>query len=134
MLRIALAVVAAVGLTFAADAQIGPLCQRLPMVILFVLSPCLGRGGVAQIGPLCQTLSMAIWLSVTPCTADPRTMTLSSDSRWQSNCLSLRARLSGSRALAARATRQRGRRLTGNRDQGLLRETDRNRSFRSPAG
>ena len=27
MIRIALAVVAAVGLTFAADAQIGPLCQ-----------------------------------------------------------------------------------------------------------
>ena len=28
MIRIALAVVAAVGLTFAADAQIGPLCQN----------------------------------------------------------------------------------------------------------
>ena len=53
MIRIALAVVAAVGLTFAADAQIGPLCQT-PDGNLIVCH--LGRGGAAQIGPLCQTL------------------------------------------------------------------------------
>lgn len=51
MIRIALAFVAAVGLTFAADAQIGPLCQT-PDGNLIV---CHLRGGVAQIGPLCQT-------------------------------------------------------------------------------
>jgi hypothetical protein len=55
MNRIALAVVATVGLTFAADAetsQIGPLCQT-PDGALIV---CHSRhGGAAQIGPLCQT-------------------------------------------------------------------------------
>ena len=55
MIRIALAVVAAVGLTFAADAaisQIGPLCQT-PDGNLIVCR--FRRGGAAQIGPLCQT-------------------------------------------------------------------------------
>jgi hypothetical protein len=52
MLRIALAVVATVGLTFAADAEIGPLCQT-PEGSLIVCHP--GHSGVAQIGPLCQT-------------------------------------------------------------------------------
>ena len=51
MIRIALAVVAAVGLTFAADAQIGPLCQT-PDGNLVV---CHSRHADAQIGPLCQT-------------------------------------------------------------------------------
>ena len=54
MIRIALAVVAAVGLTFAADAaisQIGPLCQT-PDGNLVV---CHRNAGAAQIGPLCQT-------------------------------------------------------------------------------
>ena len=52
MLRIALAVVATVGLTFAADAEIGPLCQT-PEGSLIV---CHSRhSGVSQIGPLCQT-------------------------------------------------------------------------------
>ena len=53
MIRIALAVVAAVGLTFAANAaisQIGPLCQT-PDGNLIVCR----RGGTSQIGPLCQT-------------------------------------------------------------------------------
>jgi hypothetical protein len=52
MIRIALAVVAAVGLTFAADAQIGPLCQT-PDGNLVVCHSL--RGGAGQIGPLCQT-------------------------------------------------------------------------------
>ena len=51
MIRIALAVVAAVGLTFAADAEIGPLCQT-PDGALIV---CHSRHGAGQIGPLCQT-------------------------------------------------------------------------------
>ena len=50
MIRIALAVVAAVGLTFTADAQIGPLCQT-PDGNLAV---CHQHAG-GQIGPLCQT-------------------------------------------------------------------------------
>ena len=52
MIRIALAVVAAVGLTFAAAAQIGPLCQTLDghLVVCHTM-----RGGPSQIGPLCQT-------------------------------------------------------------------------------
>ena len=65
MIRIALAVVAAVGLTFAADAQIGPLCQT-PDGNLIVCH--LGRGSAAQIGPSL------------------------SDPRWQSGCLSHHAR------------------------------------------
>ena len=52
MLRIALAVAATVGLTFAADAEIGPLCQT-PEGSLIVCHH--GHSGVAQIGPLCQT-------------------------------------------------------------------------------
>ena len=55
MIRIALVVVAAVGLplaTLAADiSQIGPLCQT-PAGDLVV---CHRQGGAAQIGPLCQT-------------------------------------------------------------------------------
>jgi hypothetical protein len=52
MIRIALAVVAAVGLTFAADAQIGPLCQTPDGNLVVCHS---WHGGAAQIGPLCQT-------------------------------------------------------------------------------
>ena len=55
MVRIALAVVAAVGLTVAADAaapQIGPLCQT-PTGDLVVCHSL--HGGPSQIGPLCQT-------------------------------------------------------------------------------
>ena len=54
MIRIALAAVAAVGLTFAADAafsQIGPLCQTADGNLIV----CSRHGGVSQIGPLCQT-------------------------------------------------------------------------------
>jgi hypothetical protein len=52
MIRIALAVVAGVGLTLAAEAQmIGPLCQT-PDGSLIV---CHSRHADAQIGPLCQT-------------------------------------------------------------------------------
>jgi hypothetical protein len=78
MIRIALAVVAAVGLTFAADAKtrhvhghvhahhwvgggggiyhggvsgVGPLCQT-PDGTLVVCSS--GHGGVSEVGPLCQ--------------------------------------------------------------------------------
>jgi hypothetical protein len=51
MLRILSAVVATFGLTFAADAEIGPLCQT-PDGGLIVCHP---RHGGAQIGPLCQT-------------------------------------------------------------------------------
>ena len=59
MIRIALALVAAVGLTFAAvgltfsaDAQIGPLCQTADGALIV----CHFRhGGASQIGPLCQT-------------------------------------------------------------------------------
>ena len=54
MIRIALVVAAAVGLTVAADAaapQIGPLCQT-PDGNLIV---CHRQGGASQIGPLCQT-------------------------------------------------------------------------------
>ena len=68
MIKIALAVVAAVGLTFAADAQTGPLCQT-PDGNLIVCH--LGRSGATQL-VLSVRPSMAIWLSVTPCTADPR--------------------------------------------------------------
>ena len=57
MIRIALAVVAAVGLTFAADAQtgpqIGPLCQTLDGNLVVCHSR---QAGGPQIGPLCQTL------------------------------------------------------------------------------
>jgi hypothetical protein len=49
MIRIASAVVAAVGLTFAADAQIGPLCQAPDGT----LAVC--HSGLSQIGPLCMT-------------------------------------------------------------------------------
>jgi hypothetical protein len=55
MIRIALAVVIAVGLSFAADAaisQIGPLCQTPDGNLIVCHSP---HGGTAQIGPLCQT-------------------------------------------------------------------------------
>jgi hypothetical protein len=52
MIRIALAVVAAVGLTFAADAQVGPLCQTPDGALVVCYS---GHGGVSQVGPLCQT-------------------------------------------------------------------------------
>jgi len=55
MIKIALGVVAAVGLTFAADAEIaeiGPLCQTLDGNLIV----CHRHGGAAQIGPLCQTL------------------------------------------------------------------------------
>jgi hypothetical protein len=52
MLRIALAAVVAVGLTFAADAEIGPLCQT-PEGSLIVCHPA--HRGASQIGPLCQT-------------------------------------------------------------------------------
>jgi hypothetical protein len=52
MIRIALAVVAMVGLTFAADAQIGPLCQT-PDGNLVVCRTM--HGGPSQIGPLCQS-------------------------------------------------------------------------------
>ena len=52
MIRIALGVVAAVGLTFAADAQIGPLCQTPDGKLAVCHS---WRGGAGQIGPLCQT-------------------------------------------------------------------------------
>jgi hypothetical protein len=52
MIRIALAVVAALGLTFAADAQIGPLCQTPDGNLVVCHS---WQGGDAQIGPLCQT-------------------------------------------------------------------------------
>jgi hypothetical protein len=55
MIRIALAVMAAVGLTFAADAatsQIGPLCQTTDGNLVVCHS---WRGGAGQIGPLCQT-------------------------------------------------------------------------------
>ena len=57
MLRILSAVVATFGLTFAADAEIGPLCQT-PDGSLIV---CHSRhGGASQIGPLCQTLEGAL--------------------------------------------------------------------------
>jgi hypothetical protein len=52
MIRIALAVVAAVGLTFAADAQVGPLCQTPDGTLVVCYS---GHGGGSQVGPLCQT-------------------------------------------------------------------------------
>ena len=78
MIRIALAVAAAVGLSFAAYAdtsQIGPLCQTADgnLVVCHTwhggpsqigplcqttdgnLIVCSRRGGAAQIGPLCQT-------------------------------------------------------------------------------
>ena len=52
MIKIALAVVAAVGLTFAAHAQtVGPLCQDAHGSLLVCYS---GHGGVSQVGPLCQ--------------------------------------------------------------------------------
>jgi hypothetical protein len=51
MIRIALAVVAAVGLTFAAEAQIGPLCQTADGNLVV----CHPGHAEAQIGPLCQT-------------------------------------------------------------------------------
>ena len=63
MVRIALAVVAAVGLTVAADAaapQIGPLCQT-PTGDLVVRHTW--HGGPSQIGPSARP-PMAIWLSV----------------------------------------------------------------------
>ncbi len=58
MFRIALAVAAAVGLTFGAAAetsyvsQIGPLCQTLNGDLVVCHSR---HGGDSQIGPLCQT-------------------------------------------------------------------------------
>ena len=55
MIRIALAVVAAVGLTFAADAQIGPLCLA-PDRTLVVCHSGLAGGS----GPLCQTPDHAL--------------------------------------------------------------------------
>jgi hypothetical protein len=51
MIRIALAVVATVGLTFAADAQIGPLCQTPDGTGTLVVC----HSGRSQIGPLCLT-------------------------------------------------------------------------------
>jgi len=54
MIRIALGIVAVVGLTFAADpaiSQIGPLCQTPDGNLIVCRSP---RGGASQIGPLCQ--------------------------------------------------------------------------------
>ena len=58
MIRNALAVVAAVGLTFAADgetrhvhAQVGPLCQTPDGTLVVCYS---GHGGASQVGPLCQ--------------------------------------------------------------------------------
>jgi hypothetical protein len=52
MIRIALAAVATVGLIFAADAQIGPLCQTPDGDLIVCHS---WHGGASQIGPLCQT-------------------------------------------------------------------------------
>ncbi len=52
MIRIGLAVVAAVGLTFAAHADIGPLCQTADGALIVCHH---GHGGGSQIGPLCQT-------------------------------------------------------------------------------
>ena len=52
MIRIVLGVVAAVGLTFAADAQVGPLCQTPDGNLVVCYS---GHGGGPQVGPLCQT-------------------------------------------------------------------------------
>ena len=52
MVKIALAVVAAVGLTFAADAEIGALCQTTDGALIVCHH---GQGGDSQIGPLCQT-------------------------------------------------------------------------------
>ena len=51
MIRIALAVVAAVGLSFAADAEVGPLCQTPNGALVVCYS---GHGGGSQVGPLCQ--------------------------------------------------------------------------------
>ena len=52
MFRIALAAVATVGLIFAAEAQIGPLCQTPDGSLIVCHSQ---HGGASQIGPLCQT-------------------------------------------------------------------------------
>jgi hypothetical protein len=57
MIRIALAVVAGVGLTFTADAQqIGPLCQTLDGN----LAVCSRHAGAQQIGPLWATSARVI--------------------------------------------------------------------------
>jgi hypothetical protein len=53
MIRIALAVVAAVGLTFPVDAQVGPLCQTAAGTGTLVVCHS-GRAGGSQVGPLCQ--------------------------------------------------------------------------------
>ena len=89
MIRIALAVVAAVGLTFGAHAEIGPLCQT-PDGSLIVCHH--GHGGGSQIGPLCQTPDGSLIVchhghdngsQIGPPLSDPRR---------QSDCLSPRVR------------------------------------------
>jgi hypothetical protein len=57
MIRILSAVVATVGFTFAADAEIGPLCQTPEGSLIVCHSH---HGGTSQIGPLCQTLEGAL--------------------------------------------------------------------------
>ena len=90
MIRIALAVVAAVGLTFAADAEIGPLCQT-PEGSLVV---CHSRhGGASQIGPLCQTPEGSLVVCHSRHGGARADWSPLSDPRRLSDCLSLQARL-----------------------------------------